>query len=87
METTMNRPVCRNHFEEVGVKLQEGARNWAQSVERFDKSCTLCSMHDHDCRKDCNACPIREAMLANIQYFGFPKDDYYPWLEKELAQA
>lgn len=83
MDTT--KPIARNKFEDIGCKLQEGARNWHQAMERFDKSCTLCAMHDHDGRKDCGACPIRESMLANVQWFGVPAD--YPWVEKEMAQA
>ena len=84
MDTNNRKPVASNRFEEVGCKLQEGARNWNQAVERFNKSCTLCSMHDYDCRKDCKSCPIREALLANVQWFGLPRD--YPWIQKEIAE-
>ena len=82
---TMTRPVATNKFEELGVKLQESSRNWDQAVQRFDRSCTLCSLHDHDGRKDCGGCPIRAALLSNVEYHGLPKD--YPWVQKELALA
>ena len=77
--------VATNRFEEIGVKLQENARNFNQSVERFNKSCSLCAMHDYDGRKDCTTCPIREAMLANITWHGVPAD--HPWVQKELTLA
>lgn len=77
--------IATNRFEEAGVRMQETARNWSQSVERFNKSCTLCSLYDHDGRKDCTSCPIREAMLANIAWHGIPTD--HPWVQKELTLA
>lgn len=82
---TNTRITASNRFEEIGVRMQESARNWDQSVERFNKSCTICSLHDHDGRKDCDSCPIRQAMLANVQWHGVPQD--HPWVQAELALA
>ena len=85
MTTTNRNYVASNRFEELGCKMQENSRNWDDAVQKFDKSCTLCTMHDHDGRKDCASCPIRAALLANVQWHGLPLD--HPWVEKELALA
>ena len=77
-------PVTRDKFEEIGVSLQETAKNMAQSEQRFNYSCTLCTLYKR--RSDCSACPIRESMISNIEWFGARIVDY-PWVEKELTSA
>ena len=77
--------IARNKFEEVGVRMQETADTWEQAAARFDKSCTLCCMHQSS-NADCDACPIRESFKAKEGWLGKPKD--YLWqVEKELALA
>lgn len=85
MTTTTNdkRYVASNRFEDIGCRMQENAPTWDAAVAAFDKSCTLCSLYDHDGRKDCASCPIRAALLANVEWHGLPVD--YPWVQKELA--
>lgn len=85
MNTNTKRPIATNRFEEIGVRMQENARTWHQAVDSYNYSCTLCSMHDHDGRKDCSACPIRAALLANVEWHGIPADDV--WVQKEIAMA
>ena len=81
---TLERPIiATTRFEEKGVELQETARNWDQAVERFNGSCTRCTLfHRH---AECEACPIKAALEGNVKFFGQPKD--YPWIGNEATQA
>lgn len=77
--------IARNHFEEMGVSLQDSSKTWKQASDRFDRSCTICCMHNNRA-SDCDACPIREAFLANQGWLGKPGD--YQWeIQKELTLA
>ena len=74
--------VAGDKFEEKGVLLQDTARSFRQSRRRFDKSCTLCTLYGRG--KDCNNCPIREALLAGAEFHRLTDEDYL-WLRKETA--
>lgn len=74
--------VTRDRFEERGVALQDNARNFRQARRLFDKSCTLCMLYGRNA--DCDACPIREAMLAGSQCHKLTDEDYV-WLRMEVA--
>ena len=76
--------VAKTGFEDELVAMQEDSASFEQSKENFDKSCMLCTMYALDA--DCDACPIRQAMLATVtKWHGIPKD--HPWVQAELALA
>lgn len=73
--------ITTDRFEEKGVSLQQEATNMRQTMNRFEQSCIRCTLYKRNA--DCDTCPIRQAMLANVKMHGYPVRDY-PWVEEEL---
>ena len=77
----MTLVVANDRFTKKGVELQKTSKNLEQAIERFNQSCTRCSLYKRNA--DCEACPIRESLFGNACKFkGQPSD--YEWLEKEF---
>lgn len=53
-----------NRFTTIGVQLQFAANNIQQALQRYEDSCTLCSMHGGRCSR--TACPISRAFEHNV---------------------
>ena len=56
-------------FEEIGVRMQNEARNAGQAVKQFEKSCDICCMHGLNIA--CRTCAIQACHKAIMeQRFG-----------------
>lgn len=74
--------IAKDRFEEKGIALQENARTFDYALVQFDRSCTLCALYKRTA--DCETCPIREALRANVKWHGIKDANYY--VQKEFAQ-
>jgi hypothetical protein len=76
--------IARTNFEEKGVSVMEHCDKSMEQLEQaFNHSCTLCTLYHRTA--DCEACPIREAMLAKAKWHGHPMN--YTWYQEEVALA
>ena len=77
----MCKPVAKDAFEQLGVDLQNNARTFSEAKEQLEECCTMCTLRRDP--RDCKACPIHEAFLANCTGWHRLRQADYLYIEME----